>query len=173
MIVITAFSYAGHVSYFSRVVTGPLVSAATYAVTIVHLLAFGIATGGYLAVAWSPFLLLVRFRRLFALGPAPDWVTNYLLVATAFGILHVLVGLGVWLVSGLAPIEVLAASGVGLAVAGMLLAGVLLPQLGYRWVDGRHATTTAMALLGGAIWYVGVTVIPPFVLWAMVLARGG
>ena len=140
--------------------------------TLFHALVFGIATGGYLALAWSPFLLLRRLRRLFEIGPTTEWWTNYLLSATGFGIVHVSLGLFIWFTfDPIAPIIVLTATGTIVALTGMAIAGVILPSMGLQWANENAAMPTAIALLGSAIWYIGVSVIPPFVLWTMTLAQ--
>ena len=153
---------------------GHVVTGVQYAVTALHVLSFGIATGGYLALAWSPFLLLQRVRAVFHAGPTTNWWENYLLVAIVLGVGHVCLGLGLWMVDvGFTPIEILFLSAVTVALAGMTTAGVILPGYGVRWMPEGQATPTAFALLGGAVWYVAITIVPPFVLWTMVLARGG
>lgn len=130
-----------------------------------------VATGGYVAVAWSPFLLLDRVRPLFGVGPADEWWVNYLFDALALGAVHV-VGyvVGMSLLGGVVePAGMIVYTGIGVAVLAMAVAGVILPAAGADWKRGGYVTE--ITLLGGAVWYAAITVVPPLVLMGLSLAR--
>ncbi|WP_227379467.1 hypothetical protein [Haladaptatus halobius] len=131
----------------------------------------GLITGGYIAVAWSPFLLLRQLQPLFRVGQTNKWWLNYLFAAAVIGISHVVVyTVGMLLVGRTeAAVEMIFYSGVGVALFGMVVAGIGLPVLGYNWKRGGYMTE--FALLGGAVWYALITIVPPFVLQSLYLAR--
>ena len=141
--------------------------------TTLYVVLLGIVTGGYVAAAWSPFLLLSSIRPLFRIGPSDDWITNYLIGMTGIGIVHIAVVVAGTLLIGtaFAPLEILFYSGVGVAVFAMAFCGTVLPALGHNWTESEDWFVSSLSLLGGGIWYAGITIIPPFILWTMYLAR--
>lgn len=140
-------------------------------VAVLYVAILGVLAGIYLAVAWSPFLLLGWLRPLFRVGPTDDWWRNYLLAADLLGVVHVTtytVG-SVLLGDAVGSAELVFYSGLGVAVFGMAVAGVVLPALGRDWKEAGYMTE--FALLGGAVWYAAITTIPPLVLRTLYLAR--
>lgn len=137
------------------------------------LFVLGMAASGYVAAAWSPFLLLRRISSLFRLGPTDQWWINYLLAAVALGMLHVTTYVAGTTLLGdaVTPAEMILYSGVGIALLGMAVAGIVLPALGYRWKQPGFMTD--LLLLGGALWYAAITTVPPVVLRSLSLARPG
>lgn len=138
--------------------------------TVIQVLSLGVVAGGYIAAWWSPFLLVSPLRGLFELGPTTDWSSNYLLAATAVGIAHVGV-LVVLLLGPVAPVMALFYAGLGIAICWMAVAGVVLPATGRHWIDGADWFAAGIRLSAGALWYILVTIVPPFVVWTMLLAR--
>lgn len=133
------------------------------------LLALGLFTGAYVAVLWSPFLLLNRLRPLFRVGPTDRWWLNYVVAALLVGVVHATVyAVGRTLLSGVAVPELLLYAGLGTAVCWMAVAGVGLPSVGRNWKRGGYMTE--LVLLGGAVWYALVTTVPPLFLHSVYLA---
>lgn len=127
--------------------------------------------GGYVAVAWAPFLLLRRLQPLFRVGPTDQWWVNYLFAALVVGTVHLIAYVGGLFLLGSAvePAEMALYAGFAIALLWMAVAGVVLPALEYDWKRGGYMTE--LALLGGAVWYVAVTVVPPIVLQGLYLVR--
>jgi len=135
----------------------------------VGLLALGLFTGAYVAVLWSPFLLLTRLRPLFRVGPTDRWWLNYAVAALLAGLVHATVyAVGRALLADLAAPELLLYAGLGTAVLWMAVAGVGLPSVGRNWKTGGYMTE--LVLLGGAVWYALVTTVPPLFLHSVYLA---
>lgn len=148
----------------------PAVATIEILVTAVHVLSIGVVVGGYVAACWSPFLLLDPLGGLFELGPSADPSSNYLLAAVAVGTVHA--GIFLALVLGsIAPVMALFYAGIGTAVCWMAVAGVVFPATGRRWTGEADWFRAGIALCAGALWYALVTIVPPFVLWTMLLAR--
>lgn len=141
--------------------------------TVLHVLSLGVVVGGYIALVWSPFLLIARLRPLFQLGLTNEWWTNYMIAAVIVGTVHATVYVtGTVLIGGsTSPAALLFYSGIGVGLLGMATAGILLPMLGYEWADADDGFVTALSLLAGSLWYAAITIVPPFVLWTMYLAR--
>lgn len=140
-------------------------------IAVVYVAVLGVLAGMYLAVAWSPFLLLGWLRPLFRVGPTADWRRNYLLAADLLGMVHMITyAIGtVLLGDAVASPEMIFYSGLGVSLFGMAVAGVVLPALGRDWKEGGYMTE--FALLGGAVWYVAITTVPPLVLHTLYFAR--
>lgn len=126
----------------------------------VTLLALGLAAGGYVAVLWSPFLLLDQFRPLFHVGPTGSSWLNYAIAAVTVGVVHVTAfALGRALLGSAVTVPGLVLyTGFGVATLWMAVAGVVLPAVGHDWK--RSGYVTELVLLGGAVWYTLVTTVP-------------
>lgn len=120
------------------------------------------------AVLWSPILLVGRLRALFRrLPPGGSTVGSYLLVA---------VGLSLPFVGGAGAVfATVSAEGAALSnallnvVLGLTLAyavvlpavaGVGLPRFGIDWDPTGYGPGTWAALVGAALWYAAVFVVP-------------
>ena len=129
------------------------------------------------AVLWSPILLVGRLRSLFSrLPPRGSTAGSYLLVAVGLSLPFV-IGTGVVLATrsteGAAFSNTLLGMVFGLAIAYVialpLIAGVGLPRLGLDWDPTDYGVGTWLLLVGAALWYATVFVVP-LALFAIVLA---
>jgi hypothetical protein len=140
-------------------------------------LALAFVPGLLAAVLWSPILLSDRIRSLFGgLPPARSTVASYLLAATALSIPFV-AGTGVVFAAtsteGAALSNRLLNLSFGVAIAYVILlplaACVGLPRIGLDWDPTDYGLGTWLLLVGAALWYAAVFVVP-LALFAFVLA---
>ena len=129
------------------------------------------------AVLWSPILLSSRIRSLFnRLPPARSTIASYLLVAIALSIPF---GIGTGIIFTTTSTQGAALSNALLDMAFVLTiayVGVLpltsvigLPRVGIDWDPTNYGLGTWLLLVGAALWYSAVFVVP-LAFFAFVLA---
>jgi hypothetical protein len=130
---------------------------------LAFLLAVFVAAGVGLAALWLPFLVSVRVRALFEVGPLSHWAANYGLAFVALATLQVSVLFAALTnaPSDDAVATIVVFTGPLLALACWAGAAFGLPALGYDWLE--DPVITRALLLAGAVWYAVVTTVPPFV----------
>lgn len=131
--------------------------------------------GWLVGIAWSPFLLAKRLRRLFESLSHLDWRVNYLLwipvPAACWGFLCgsvVSLSRDVRPPTEASPLYVSGVDGivVATAVSIVLWPALLLyalPARGIDWDADGNASTVAL-VLGGTVWYLPWLVVPTYVI---------
>lgn len=103
--------------------------------------------------ALAPTLLFGPTRRLFDGGPAASRPVNFLLAATGYAVVHVLVMFAPGIVTGRVGPTWLAGSTIGLLVASWVAIGVVAPRLG--WWDAEAGREGRVALGAVGLGYLG------------------
>jgi len=105
--------------------------------------------------ALTPVLLFGATKRLLNGRPTGNRVANFLLAATGYAVVHVLVGFAPGIATGTVGFGWLAASTLGLLVAAWVALAVLAPSLGWWDPAERDGWDGRLALGTVAFGYVG------------------
>lgn len=158
----------------------PLIVSIGGAASVALLLGIALGPGLAAALLWSPFLLSARLRALFRCIPPGSGPTgSYLLLAAGGGLPYVAGGL--WALSrgdagevaaANALLDVLVGVSIGYVLLAPVLAGIVLPALGYDWDETGYGVGTWALLVAGSGWYAALLSAPLFLV-AVVAAFPG